>query len=136
MNTQLKLTRFKYYPSVNFVILGKTILDNMPHKCFNKQAYFNLNTPSCFIVYNTLLTPYHAVLQYNTPGAFLVLYGKHSTDFCIDPPTKSSLVESRCLGFYMDKYGIILRLKVGTIYCSLEIQIQTVLLTSVVTAYV
>ena len=43
------------------------------------------------IVYNMFFTPYHAILQYNTPDAFPVLYGECSTDFCFDPPTQSSL---------------------------------------------
>ena len=42
---------------------------------------------SYFIVCNMFLTPYHAILQYSTPDAFLVLYDKYSTEICFDPPT-------------------------------------------------
>ena len=83
-----------YYPSANFIILGKTILKDILRKCFSKYAYFgwiNLDAPSCFIVYNTFFTPYHAILQYSIPDVFPVLYGEYSTDFCFDPPTQSSL---------------------------------------------
>ena len=94
MNTYLKLIQFKNYPSINFAISGKTILDDILYKCFSKYAYFgwiNLYILSYFIVYNTFFTPYHAILQYSIPDAFAILYGVYSTDFCFDPPMQSSL---------------------------------------------
>ena len=57
-------------------------------------AYFgliNLDMPSCFIVYNMFFTPHCAILQYSTPDAFPVLYGKYSSDFPFDPLMQSPL---------------------------------------------
>ena len=89
---------FLNFPFVKSVALEKGTLRYTLHKCFSEQAYFVKLTGYAilFIVYNIFFmlqffTPYHAILEYSTPDAVLVLYGKYSTPFPFDLPTQRFL---------------------------------------------